>query len=155
MAKCPKQTSSPTTTTTTNEPWFTSYLSRGDLRQFVTANTKHKKTIWTAFIWRMVAFLQMYNSWHTPVFSTAPPPPPLPPCFVFHHVRSPYYNYSLQGAFNPLWQSSIMIKWALLNPRSWTIRMRSELCSNSAPFSFLVNVEWWPGSTVALHFTVV
>lgn len=62
----------------------------------------------------------------THLFSRQLPPPTFPLCFVFCHVPSPCYNYSLQGPSihcdrAPLWWSGLC-----LSLHSWTIWMQSK-----------------------------
>ena len=126
------QHSSETTTSLYHLALFTFYVSRIHLlnkKQFVTVNVSMHKTIWNAFIWSMLPFLQIYiHSTH--LFSQQLSPPPVSPslalCFVFCHVPSPCYNYSLQGSSihcdrAPLWWSGLC-----LGSHSWTIWMWSK-----------------------------
>ena len=97
--------------------------------QFVTANAGEHKTIWNAFIWRMWWHFSRCIIHGTHLFSRQLPPSTLPLCFVFCHVPSPCYNYSLQGPSihcdrAPLWWSGLC-----LSSHSWTIWMRSKSTS--------------------------
>lgn len=99
---------------------YESWIHPPNKIQFVTANTSQHKTIWNVFIevWWHFSRCIIHR---THLFSRQLPPFILPLCFVFCHVPSLCYNYSLQGPSihcdrAPLWWSGLC-----LSSHSWTI----------------------------------